>query len=1039
MKAGTIVATLFRLCIVMALCGWLPAASVLDFPRLTFEPDVLTGIAITNPNSEDATVVLTAYGADGSVLAVREVVIPAGRQLSTVLRELFGSGAEPATVGWVQGFSMSSGLTGFFLILNSSGTEFDGADLPPRARRLAFNQVRVGGGFTTELNLANTGGEAAQVQLSLVGAGEEPILRELELPAMGAARLEVGEYFGQAEVPAGAFVLATSGEDLIGFELVRVEGGDVQGLNARNAAEFLNALYFPQVSVLGQFEARLGLVNHSSQAVIVQVTAHGPDGQLFVQEVRANPVAVSLAPGQSLNEDLVELFGFQGEEPLEGWLEVTSTSAAINGYLELRVPGTGAAANLTPVSQGSNRAVFSHLATSLGFFTGMALLNSGTLPADVRVVVQSVSGQVLGTFDAVLQPGQRISRMLTDIVPEAGGQAGGLFLVRSSLPIFASALFGTEGGSVLSNIPAQRTPGDFEPDAGIPVPQVVPRLAILQTGRSQEFRVEQLPGTVQWLVNGVPGGDDTVGTITPAGVYTAPAEPPAQLPVVITAVAGPQSAGGSVDVISLQDLVSGLGFVQSLAFLGSLQRLYTAELGALGGFAAGTNTRRKPLQGLVSTIFGTGEDGERVPVVDVSDEVPKMIPFRGRDGQEYLLAAGLSTGQVLRIDPRSGDSRVVATGLVEPGALVLDPVTGNLLVAEAEQVTSIPRRNLESDLTPAVVGEDGPPAGPKPSLVALAPIGGVTGIVVDACTGKLFLAQGSRSRLVDFERDSGESDPILEGLASPGQMAGLYRAGVSCPDSFQLLIVEEEADQVTLLVPSTGNVVSPWIPDVDVDDITLLPEDSPFEGRVAFDQTTEDDGGGGQMTNSVAGVPLPGLYDESPINPPQMEIVPFSVQPPGPDLAANGSTASPGASASVNVFYRPGDEDGLPAGPDETNILLFTIDYDETRLRFDPRDSNNDGLPDAVVPNTPGGFEVFVAFDANAREGELGFFVFDPSGSAATLPEGNLLTVSFRVLAGSVGTADLEFSPALPPQGADSAGERFSFDEVADGSVSIAP
>ncbi len=96
-------------------------------------------------------------------------------------------------------------------------------------------------------------------------------------------------------------------------------------------------------------------------------------------------------------------------------------------------------------------------------------------------------------------------------------------------------------------------------------------------------------------------------------------------------------------------------------------------------------------------------------------------------------------------------------------------------------------------------------------------------------------------------------------------------------------------------------------------------------------------------------------------------------------------------------------------------------------------------IADAFDPVAAGTDATFVAFDPNAPEGELGFFVFSPETSPATLPEGNLLTVSFRVLDGSVGTADVAFSPALPPQGADSRGVRFGFDEVADGTVSIAP
>ncbi len=40
---------------------------------------------------------------------------------------------------------------------------------------------------------------------------------------------------------------------------------------------------------------------------------------------------------------------------------------------------------------------------------------------------------------------------------------------------------------------------------------------------------------VSWSVNGVPNGDTTLGTITSAGVYTAPADLPSPATVQITA------------------------------------------------------------------------------------------------------------------------------------------------------------------------------------------------------------------------------------------------------------------------------------------------------------------------------------------------------------------------------------------------------------------------------------------------------------------------------------------------------------------------
>ncbi len=57
--------------VVITLFGLPPlqASSVLNFPRLSVEAGTLTGLAIVNPNDQNADITLTAYQADGSLLA----------------------------------------------------------------------------------------------------------------------------------------------------------------------------------------------------------------------------------------------------------------------------------------------------------------------------------------------------------------------------------------------------------------------------------------------------------------------------------------------------------------------------------------------------------------------------------------------------------------------------------------------------------------------------------------------------------------------------------------------------------------------------------------------------------------------------------------------------------------------------------------------------------------------------------------------------------------------------------------------------------
>ncbi len=81
--------------------------------------------------------------------------------------------------------------------------------------------------------------------------------------------------------------------------------------------------------------------------------------------------------------------------------------------------------------------------------------------------------------------------------------------------------------------------GSAGPPAG---PRIVmsvsPTSALLASGESVQFTAttnEPEAAEVRWSVNGVAGGNSTAGTITPAGLYTAPAVQPSPDPVTVTA------------------------------------------------------------------------------------------------------------------------------------------------------------------------------------------------------------------------------------------------------------------------------------------------------------------------------------------------------------------------------------------------------------------------------------------------------------------------------------------------------------------------
>ena len=143
---------LFRLFPLIApvMCSPVFSSSDLNFPRLSFEANTITGIAIVNPNATEAVVTLSAIDGLGANLAGQgitnpvQVKIPAGQQYAQITSLIFGgsfpAGEEPTA--WIRATSTSDNLTGFFLYLNPSISFLDGADLPQASNNLAFLQIR---------------------------------------------------------------------------------------------------------------------------------------------------------------------------------------------------------------------------------------------------------------------------------------------------------------------------------------------------------------------------------------------------------------------------------------------------------------------------------------------------------------------------------------------------------------------------------------------------------------------------------------------------------------------------------------------------------------------------------------------------------------------------------------------------------------------------------------------------------------------------------------------------------------------------------
>ncbi len=121
-----------------------------------------------------------------------------------------------------------------------------------------------------------------------------------------------------------------------------------------------------------------------------------------------------------------------------------------------------------------------------------------------------------------------------------------------------------------------------------------------------------------------------------------------------------------------------------------------------------------------------------------------------------------------------------------------------------------------------------------------------------------------------------------------------------------------------------------------------------------------------------------------------------SVTPSG----AVRTVGSPGLTLPDRAPAAPNSTVTLPltftAGGNQISSLIFSLDYDQAWLSFDPTDSDDDGIPDAMTLNLPDGFDGSVMFNAGDTDGELDFFIADTFPPLAWLPDGTLASVTLH-------------------------------------------
>jgi len=451
----------------------------LAFPFQTSQSGTYTGIAITNPLNFKVNVDLAAYDADGILITGKGIsnpvrlTMPRRGQIAQVATELFGIGFNASRLGTIRVIGQTPVLVGFYLLGEESGTKLDGttAEVDPVNGWIwptVFHETPTP--FNT-YEFFNPGTSAAKARLSLFDSDGHLVAEGSQTVAAGGTAVR-----NLADVFAGVDLNSFTGGYVKGssdFPLVATQAfGNARESNVLQGQLSIQkqTYYFAQFASGGGYETEINIVNVDRSVLAkVTLTAVGDDGTAF--PITANPAAISIPAGLQWTRTVADLFPGLGGSLTTGYIKVEVEPYLIGPFVTVPLlvgsvrfssaDGYGSAA-LPLFLPPSGQFIFSQVAQAQGFFTGVAMMNPNAQSAEFTLEVFRQNGALVGSHAGSLEPGEKISRLVYQLVPASGGQVGGYVRVSSDLPLVSFSLFGTDDGLSLSAIPPQQIGRDIQ-------------------------------------------------------------------------------------------------------------------------------------------------------------------------------------------------------------------------------------------------------------------------------------------------------------------------------------------------------------------------------------------------------------------------------------------------------------------------------------------------------------------------------------------------------------------------------------------------
>lgn len=444
----------------------------LAFPFRVQSDGTYTGIAITNPQSFQVDLTLTAYDASGNLISGSGITnptnlkMPRQGQIGMLATEIFGPNFNAASGGTIRVHGKSSTLEGFYLIGDNNGPRLDGAtaDLNPLQGWILPAVFHQAPSPSTLIELFNPQTASANSTIRLKDStGKVLSTVSVTLPPNGSMATDISKIFPDFN-PA-----SFSGGYIVGGTDVPIIARESFG-NALDTNVLAGQWSIQRPTILvahyatgGGYTTELNIVNVDGAATAkITVTAFDNNGTPLTNS--NNPAVLSIPAGTQLTQTMNDLYPGLGSSLLTGYLKLDVASFSqgpfvtvplIVGSVRFSAADGYASASLPLFLAPAKDFVYSHVAQNQGYFTGIALLNNNATTSAITIEVHAKNGTLVGTNIQTLAPGQKIAKLLYEMIPATSDQIGGFVHITSSQPINSFALFGTNDGKSLSAIPPQ--------------------------------------------------------------------------------------------------------------------------------------------------------------------------------------------------------------------------------------------------------------------------------------------------------------------------------------------------------------------------------------------------------------------------------------------------------------------------------------------------------------------------------------------------------------------------------------------------------